>query len=89
MAIPTIGISTDINLYLTKSVVKKIKKKPILEPNSNLCAPDFTETLARNNIIPIVKIPEPMIYLNIAATSKAKSFSIIPGNIAIFICLLK
>ncbi len=86
---PTIGISTDINLYLIKSVVRKIKKKPILEPNNNLWAPDFTETLARNNIIPIVKIPEPIIYLNIVATSKAKSFSLMPGNIAIFICLLK
>ena len=84
-----IGMSTDKNLYLTKIVVRNIKKKPILEPNNNLWAPDFTEVLAKNNIMPIVKIPEPIKYLNMTATSKASSFSWMPGNIAELICLLK
>ena len=70
-------------------VVKNIKKKPILEPRSNLWAADLTETLAKYNIIPIVNMPEPIMYLNIDATSKANLFSFIPGNIAVFIWLLK
>ena len=61
----------------------------MLDPKSNLWAPDFTETLAKYNIIPIVNMPEPIMYLNIVATSKAKLFSFIPGNIAAFISLLK
>tara|TARA_B100001059_G_scaffold43580_1_gene35801 strand:+ start:204 stop:545 length:342 start_codon:yes stop_codon:yes gene_type:complete len=89
MAIPTKGISTEINLYFINKVVQKIKKNPILDPIKSLLAPDLTETLAKNKIIPIVNKPEPIRYLRICATSIANLFSIISGNIVMLIWLLK